>query len=126
MEEAAFVGSSKETDDTAGGISSGSLCNGAESDKDIEKDVKGIAGSPGAVNISTSDTEPVLTSHKFSMSKNECWVLGAMPGSLVMLALTLLAPKSQAVKSKVLPLSPHQITEAMPPADIAVDDAAGA
>jgi hypothetical protein len=58
-------------------------------------DVKGIAGSPGAVNIFTSDIDPGIC-HEFSMSKNEYWVLGAMPGSPVILALM----KSWDVKSK--------------------------
>ena len=131
------MGSSKGADDAAGGNSNGSLCDGAESD-DIEKEMNGIAGSPGAVNISTSDTALVLTSHELSMSKNECWALGAMPGSPVILALTLLTLKSQAMKPKVSPLSLHHITEATllrfgspalgvtDAADIAVGDAAGA
>ena len=136
VEEVACVGSSKGADDAAGGNSNGSLCDGAESD-DVKKEMNGIASSPGAVNISTLDTALVLTSHELSMYKNECWALGAMPGSPVILALTQ-APKSQAVKSKVSPLSLHHITEATllrfgspalgvtDAADIAVGDAAGA
>jgi hypothetical protein len=70
-------------------------------DGDVEKKevvVKGIAGSPGAVNASTFiDSTPP---HELSMSKYECWVLGAIPGSPVMLSPTALAPKLQDVKSK--------------------------
>jgi hypothetical protein len=64
----------------------GSLCDRVESGEDDEMDVKGIAGSPGAVNIFTSDIDPGIC-HEFSMSKNKYWVLGAMPGSPVILAL---------------------------------------
>ena len=90
------MGCGKGTDNVVGGSSNGSLCDEVELDKDGEKAVTGIAGSPGAVNISTSEIDPVITSHEFSMSMNECWMLGAMPGSPVMFALTLLpGPKSK-------------------------------
>jgi hypothetical protein len=63
---------------------------------DVEKEgavEKGIAGSPGAVNTSPLDIDPAEL-HEFSMSKNECWALGAVPGSPVRLSSIALAPKS--------------------------------
>lgn len=71
-------------------------------DGDIERDgvvAKGIAGSPGAVNTSTLDIDPAKP-HESSMSKNESWALGAIPGSPVMLSPIVLGPKSQDMKSK--------------------------
>lgn len=71
-------------------------------DGDVELEgvvMKGIAGSPGAVNASTLDIDPT-PSHEFSRSKHETWVLGAIPGSPVMLPPTVLPPKSQDMKSK--------------------------